>query len=165
MSESKNKNNNVAMNVDAATSQHYLPNGMPIPVPEADGLSDPYWQGLRDGRLMVQRCAVCSTWQFGPEWICHQCHAFDVAWQEVEPRGTLYSWERVWHPVRPNLKDHGPYLVILVELPHAGHIRLIGNLLGDPRQEVVIGAAVEGVFEHHNDAKPPYSLLQWRYGK
>ena len=88
-----------------------------------------------------------------------------MAWQDVEPRGTLYSWERVWHPVRPNLKDHGPYLVILVELPHAGHIRLIGNLLGDPRQEVVIGAAVEGVFEHHNDAKPPYSLLQWRYGK
>lgn len=144
--------------------RHYLPAGMPAPLPE-DGLNDPYWQGLREERLRVQHCAHCSTWQFGPEWICHQCHAFDVAWREIEPRGSIYSWERVWHPVRPNLKDHGPYLVILVEVPHAGNIRLIGNLLGDPLQKVVIGAEVEGVFEHHNDAALPYSLLQWRFSK
>jgi hypothetical protein len=29
-------------------------------------------------------------------------------------------------------------------------------------QEVVIGSEVEGVFEHHADAEPAYSLLQWR---
>jgi hypothetical protein len=39
---------------------------------------------------------------------------------------------------------------------------MVGNLLGDPLQEVVIGGAVEGVFEHHPEADPPYSLLQWR---
>jgi hypothetical protein len=27
---------------------------------------------------------------------------------------------------------------------------------------VQIGSAVEGVFEHHADATPPFSLLQWR---
>ena len=30
------------------------------------------------------------------------------------------SWERAWHPVHPALKDHGPYIVVLVELPDAG---------------------------------------------
>jgi hypothetical protein len=39
---------------------------------------------------------------------------------------------------------------------------MVGNLLGDAMQAVVIGAEVEGVFEHHHDADPPYSLLQWR---
>jgi hypothetical protein len=39
---------------------------------------------------------------------------------------------------------------------------MIGNLLGDPMQNVDIGAEVEGVFEHHLDAHSPYSLLQWR---
>jgi hypothetical protein len=29
-------------------------------------------------------------------------------------------------------------------------------------QEVVIGSEVVGVFEHHHDASPPFSLLQWR---
>ena len=41
---------------------------------------------------------------------------------------------------------------MLVELPHAGNIRMLGNLLGDPRQEVTIGAPVEAVFEPHDDA-------------
>jgi hypothetical protein len=44
-------------------------------------------------------------------------------------------------------------------------VRMIGNLLGDPMQEIVIGAAVEGAFEHHHEADPPYSLLQWRIGR
>ena len=141
---------------------HYLPAGLPIPSPEPDGLSTPYWQALGEDRLLVQRCANCGTWQFGPEWLCHRCHAFDPAWEEVAPRGTIYSWERVWHPSHPALKDSGPYLVVLVALPHAGNVRMVGNLLGDPLRDVVIGAEVDGVFEHHTDATPPYSLLQWR---
>jgi uncharacterized OB-fold protein len=143
-------------------NDRYLPPGLPIPVPEPDGVSAPYWQGLREGVLRVQRCSHCGTWQFGPEWICHGCLRFDPAWTEVAPRGRIYSWERVWHPVHPALKEHGPYLVVLVELLHAGHVRMVGNLLGDPLQEVTIGAEVEGVFEHHPEADPPYSLLQWR---
>ena len=39
---------------------------------------------------------------------------------------------------------------------------MIGNLLGDPLQEIVIGAAVTAVFEPHDDADPPYTLVQWR---
>lgn len=143
-------------------SSTYLPSGLPIPVAEPDGLSAPYWAGLRQNRLLVQRCSDCHAWQFGPEWICHQCHSFDVRWTEVEPRGRIFSWERVWHPSHAALKQHGPYLAILVTLPHAGDIRMIGNLLGDPMQSVVIGSTVEGVFEHHPDSDPPYSLLQWR---
>ncbi|MEJ7930593.1 OB-fold domain-containing protein [Ramlibacter sp. AN1015] len=139
-----------------------LPPGLPIPVSEPDGLSAPYWQGLREGRLLVQRCTQCAQWQFGPEWICHRCHAFDPAWVEVAPRGRIFSWERVWHPAHAALKEHGPYLAVLVELPHAGDVRMVGNLLGDPLQPVRIGDAVEGVFEHHPDASTPHSLLQWR---
>jgi uncharacterized OB-fold protein len=143
-------------------STTYLPPGLPGPVVDAEGLSAPFWEGLRQGRLLVQRCAHCGTWQFGPEWICHRCLAFDPAWVEVEPEGRLFSWERIWHPVHPALKSQGPYLACLVELPHAGGIRLLGNLLGDPMQEVEIGAPVQGVFEPHDEAAPPYTLLQWR---
>jgi uncharacterized protein len=140
----------------------YLPSNLAFLVPQVDDLSAPYWKGLRENQLLVQRCKACATWQFGPEWICHACHAFDPSWQAVRARGRIYSWERVWHSVQPGLKNHGPYLVVLVELEEAGKIRMLGNLLGDPTQEVVIGAEVEGVFEHHLEAQPSYSLLQWR---
>lgn len=140
----------------------YLPADLPAPVPEADGLSAPYWQGLREQQLRVQSCNDCGTWQFGPEWLCHRCHSFKVSWKAVEPRGTIYSWERVWHPAHPSLKGHTPYLVVLVELPHAGKVRMLGNLLGDPLHDVRIGDEVVGVFESHDEAVVPYTLLQWQ---
>lgn len=140
----------------------YLPAGLPIPVPDSDGLSAPYWAGLRQNRLLVQRCTHCRTWQFGPEWLCHHCHSFDLEWTAIEPRGRIFSWERVWSPSHDALRQHGAYLAILVELLDAGSIRMVGNLLGDPMQAVTIGAGVEGVFEHHRESTPPYSLLQWQ---
>ena len=80
----------------------------------------------------------------------------------VTKRGFLAdtSYERVWHPVHPALKEQGPYIVVLVEIPKAGNVRLIGNLLGDPEQTVAIGGPVHGVFEHHEQGG--YTLLQWQ---
>lgn len=135
----------------------YLPEGLPPPFVDADGLSAPYWEGLKHERLRVQRCTQCGVLQFGPEWICHACLSFEVEWVDVEPHGRIYSWERVWHPVHPVLAGHGAYLAVVVELPGAGGLRMMGNLLGDAMQEVVIGDEVRGVFEHHEG----YSLLQW----
>ena len=145
-----------------SSSNSYLPPGLPIPVPGPDGLTAPYWEGARAGRLMVQRCKGCGGFQWGPEWICHRCHSFDLGWAEVKGRGRIYSWERPIHPVHRALNGHGPYVVVLVELPEAGRIRMVGNLLGDPTQEVRIGAEVEAVFEHHPDAEPPFTLVQWK---
>lgn len=144
----------------STTTERALPAGMPAPA--EDSLSRPYWEATRQGRLRIQRCRACRGWQWGPEWICHRCHAFDLDWEEVAPRGRIWSWERPHHPVHPALNGHTPYIVVLVELPDADNVRMVGNLLGDPGQEVTIGAAVEAVFEPHDEADPPYTLVQWR---
>lgn len=143
-------------------SQAYLPPDLPIPVPERNGLSAPYWEGLRNEQLKVQRNPLTGVYQWPAQWIAHDTQTFELDWVEVAPKGVIYSWTRVWHPVHPALKDACPYIVVVVELPHAGSVRMLGNLLGDPRQDVPIGAAVETVFEHHPDANPPFTLAQWR---
>lgn len=138
----------------------YLPANMPAPAPSVDGLDTEYWEAARRHELVVQRCTACGGFQFGPEWICFRCHSFDLAWHRVSGRGRIYSWERVWHPVHAALKDACPYLVVLVELPEADNVRMVGNLLGNPLQGVAIGAEVEAVFEDH--AADGYTLVQWR---
>jgi uncharacterized OB-fold protein len=110
----------------------------------------------------VQRCRACRGWQWGPEWICHRCLSFDLDWTTVAPHGHIYSWERAWHPVHPALRGQRPYVVVLVELPHAGNIRMIGNLLEAPPGDVPIGVPVEAVFEPHDDATPSFTLVHWR---
>ena len=143
-------------------SESYLPSGLPIPVAEPSGLSKPFWDGLRNETIMVQRNARTGVYQFPPQWICHDTQTFDVEWVATEPKGVIYSWTRVWHPVHPAVKTACPYIVVVVELPQAGRVRMLGNLLGDPRQTVQIGTPVEAVFEHHKAADPPFTLLQWR---
>lgn len=143
----------------------YLPEGLPAPVLAEPELEQPFWDGTKEERLLVQRCGACQTWQWGPEWICHQCHSGDMVWTEVAPRGRIYSCERVWHPTHPALKGHTPFLAVLVELPEAGNVRMIGNLLGDPTQDVQIGTEVVAAYEHHKQAEPPYTLVQWRVAR
>ncbi len=144
-------------------SGSYLAPGLPQPMASPDGLDQRYWEGLNDEQIYLQRCTDCGGWQWGPEWICHRCLSFDLEFEAVAPTGRIYSFERVWHPVHPALNEQGPYIVVLVELPQADNVRLVGNLLGDPHQKVTFGAEVEAVFEHHTDADTPFTLLQWRF--
>ena len=143
-----------------ASSTSYLLAGLPLPAPSPDGLDAEFWEAARRHELVVQRCRRCRTFQFGPEWICHACRSFELDWQRVTGRGRIYSWERVWHPVHPALSNACPYLVVLVELPDAGNVRMVGNLLGDPLQEIEIGAEVEAVFEDH--PADQVTLVQWQ---
>ncbi|MCB0994249.1 MAG: OB-fold domain-containing protein [Acidimicrobiales bacterium] len=139
-----------------------LPDGLPRPVPSDDGLDRLYWEGTRRHELWVQHCSSCEAWQWGPELLCHACLTTPMAWERVAAEGVIYSWERVWHSVHPATNAALPYVVLLVELPHAGGVRMVGNLVGDPEAEVVIGAPVTAVFEDHDDADVPYTLVQWR---
>lgn len=139
-----------------------LPEGMPAPFSADDDLDAPYWRGTRKEILKIQKCRHCGALQWGAEWLCNKCLSFDLDWVEIAGKGRIYSWERVWHPVHPALNLHGPYLLALIELPHADNVRMVGNLTGDPMQSVSIGDEVEAVFEHHDNAEPPFTLVHWR---
>jgi uncharacterized OB-fold protein len=140
----------------ARPGPYYLAEGLPEPVPAADGLDAGYWAGLEQDELRVQECRRCGTRQL-PEWICHRCLGFDLAWVPVRPTGTIYSWERVWNPSHPAVAPSLPYLVVLVQLDDAPEVRMVGNLLGDPMQAVPIDGPATAVFEHH----PRFTLVQW----
>ena len=136
-----------------------------MPVPEADSMTRPYWEGLRREELWVQRCSPVPDLAVGERRsICHHCLAFDLAWVQVEGKGHIYSWERVWHSVHPALKQRrDPYIAVLVALPHAGNVRYAGELTrrsAASRGHWRVGGEV--VFEHHNQAEPPYTLAHWR---
>jgi uncharacterized OB-fold protein len=145
----------------ASETSTYLPSGLPAPAAAPGGLEEPFWEATRRHELIVQQCNDCKTFNFAPEWICHSCHSFDMGWAQVSGKGRIYSWERSHYPVHPALASATPYLVVLVELPEAGNVRMVGNLLGDATQDVVVGSEVEAVFEDH-PGDDPYTLVQWR---
>ena len=141
-----------------STSTPYFPEGMPLPAPMPDGLDTAFWEGTKQHKLLVQRCNACRTFQFGPEWICHRCRSGDLGWHKCSGHGKVYAFERVWHPVHRALKERGPYVIVLVELSDAGNVRMVGNLLGDPHQDIKIGDTVRVAWEDHEDV----TLVQWQ---
>jgi uncharacterized OB-fold protein len=145
---------------ESTKPRYCLPAGLPVPDPSrAASYHRGFWEAARRHELAVQRCRSCGAFQFAPEEICHQCRGFDLGWERVSGRGKLFSWSRVSHPVHPALKDGCPYIIALVELPDAGSVRMIGNLVGDAARDPAMDAEVEAVFEDHEEG---YTLVQWR---
>ena len=118
----------------ADEKKYYLPEGLPTPRAQRTGLDTRILgrdQTPRTGSPALQQL---QNLPMGPESICHQCRSFDMGWHKVSGRGRLYSWVRCWNPVHPALKEACPYIVAVIELPDAGNVRMVGNLLGDPMQ-------------------------------
>lgn len=136
------------------------PPWMDLTGPSADGLDLPHWEGLRSGRLLMQRCAACATWVWSPRPICPQCHNFEMDWLPVPATGTIYSWTRTWQPFTPESSGHLPYVVVLVELSGAGGRRLMGILAHADGIVPQIGTPVRGEIEQPPD-DDHWPLIRW----
>jgi uncharacterized OB-fold protein len=126
-------------------SDEYL---KPLPEPSID--SQPFWDGLKDRRLMLQTCSNCGTIRHYPRPMCGQCYSMESHWTEATGHGTLYSWTESHHPFHFGFKAEVPYILATVELDEGVRIQtqLLDAKLSDLKLglpvEVVYGAAAEG---------------------
>ena len=84
-----------------------------------------FWEGVREGRLLLQRCASCGAVRHPPGPMCPHCQS--LSWEPVESagRGTIHSWVVSVHPTEA---DAEPRTVVLVDLEEG--VRLVSNLVG-----------------------------------
>lgn len=137
-----------------------MPAAGPI-APSEDGLDQPFWDGLAQAKLKIQKCSGCGAWIWAPQWRCPQCGGWEMQWDAVEPRGVIYSWTRTWHPFAPELTSVVPYVVALVELPRAGGARLMGSIVG-PSDSMRIGALVSGEIQPPSTLTSGLAVMRWR---
>lgn len=121
----------------------------------------PYWQALAESALRLPRCAQCQRWTWPAAWRCGCCGSCSQQWIAVEPHGRVYSWTRTHHAFAGAEWLPLPYVSLLVELPQAGGIRLLGALQGE-EQPLSIGAAVRGVFGTGGPEASRGPVLFWR---
>ena len=116
----------------------------PVPVPDPD--SAPFWEGCRQGRLLIQHCRTCGHHQFPPGNVCSSCGADTVEWKEASGRGTVFSWIVVVHPVpKPVYAGDVPYVVALVELEEG--VRMPTNIVGCDSSAITAGMPVSVFFD------------------
>lgn len=74
----------------------------------------PFWDALREHRLVLPYCAACARFWFPPAPRCPRCLSAAVSWRECPDTGTLWSWATAHRAFAPGLGV--PYTVVQVEL-------------------------------------------------
>lgn len=106
-----------------------------------------FWNGVRDHRLLIQRCTSCHNLRFPPRPMCPHCQSLE--WDTVESagRGTVFSCVIPHHPPLPWFPE--PFVVALVELDEG--TRIVTNVIGVDPRSVTVGMAVAVRYEEFDD--------------
>jgi uncharacterized OB-fold protein len=111
----------------------------------------PYWDGAREGRLMLPKCRACGKAFMHPRVRCPFCASADIAWIQASGRGTLVSFEIAHQILNKTFKVKPPVVLAMVELDEGP--RLLTNLVNvepDPRT-IRCDMPVEVVFDQQTD--------------
>jgi uncharacterized protein len=117
----------------------------PKPIPDA--ITEPFWTGAREGRLVLQRCRQCGLFIHPPRPVCRQCQSMDLGHEEVSGRWTVYSFTETHKAFHPFFVDRVPYLLGVIELEEQPGLRLLSNLVRVAEPDVRMGMPVEVEFE------------------
>lgn len=112
-----------------------------------DSWTEPFWVAAAEHRLVVPRCTRCGTYRMPPSPFCYACQAQGIEWVEQTGDGIVYSYTVIRHAVVPIMRDTLPYVVAVVELPDAGGVRLVANLVDLDPDAVDIGMPVSVVWD------------------
>lgn len=114
-----------------------------------------FWDGLKEKKLLIQRCTGCGTLRHPPRPMCPRCNA--LGWDTVTAsgRGTVHSFVMPKHPPLPFMPDD--YIVALVDLEEG--IRLVSNLCDVAPADATIGMPVELFFAEFDAG---LVLPQWK---
>lgn len=127
----------------------------PVPIP--DSISAPFFDGARQGRLMLQCCAACGKWSFPVRERCPHCFAAKLEWRQASGRGTLYTFAIMHQVMNPGFAGAVPYNIAQIDLEEG--VRMTSNVVGIPNNALKIGMKLEAVFE---DVGQDVSLPKFR---
>ena len=75
------------------------PPDMPLPQPALE--AQPFFDALRERRLVAQRCSTCGSLAHPPRAMCGECQGTTFAWQDLSGKGVVYSYVVTHQAVHP----------------------------------------------------------------
>ena len=116
---------------------------LPTPEPVANLETEPFWDAVADGCLVLPRCDSCGTVVWYPRRFCPVCHTAGVTWREASGRGTVYSFTVV-RKAPGAWSGAAPYVIAYVELEEGP--RILTNVVDVDPAAVEVGMPVEATF-------------------
>jgi uncharacterized OB-fold protein len=127
----------------------------PRPVPTA--VSQPYWDGLREHRLLMQRCATCQQLQFYPRSGCRHCGGTDLSWEQVSGTGRIYSYTIIHRAPFEAFAADVPYVYAIIQLDEGP--RVVATVETSDHDSLTVDTPVTAIFDDGDDG---ITLLRFR---
>lgn len=121
----------------------------PWPAPKPSVWSKPFWEGAKEGRLLIQVCAACAQRVFYPRLYCPNCLAPELGWMQASGRGAIYSYTIVRSNAPSAFAASIPYVVAVVRLEEG--VQMLANIVDSDLDDLRCDAPVEVVFETKSD--------------
>jgi len=118
---------------------------VPSPTPE----TQPYWDGLNEGRLRLQRCADCGKVRHYPRPMCDACWSMNADWVDAAGTGAVHSWTITHYAFHPGFKGDLPYILLTVDLPEG--VRMNARARGIDAGALRVGLPVVVAFDRVKD--------------
>ena len=128
-----------------------MSNKLMKPTPVPDPVSLPYFEGLRQEKLLIQQCNKCAHRQHYPRPFCLNCLSTEINFYPDKSNPTLYSYTIVRTHFNKSFNDELTIIVVLVELE--GGVRILSTLHGIAPDPAVlkIGMPLKLFFDHISD--------------
>jgi uncharacterized OB-fold protein len=124
-------------------------------LPNPDNETQPFWDGAREGRLVIRRCNACGEASFYPRPFCPKCWSEDVSWIDASGRATLYTWSVVHVNDLPPFPERVPYVAAIVTLEEGP--RMMTNVVGVGFDDLDAEMALQVTFTSISD-EPPVTI-------
>ena len=117
--------------------------------------TDFFWHGLKEHKLLLQKCSACGEMRHPPTPVCPTCHSFEIEYVESTGKGTVYTYTVHHYPPIPGFT--APFAVVVVDLEEG--VRMVTWLTGVKPDELKLGMPLEVAFD---DVTPEVSLPKFR---
>jgi uncharacterized OB-fold protein len=101
-----------------------------------------FFDGVREGRLIVQRCVACGALSVPPKAVCPDCEGESWSRAELGGDGEVASYT-VIRVAPARLAAEAPYVVAVARMTEG--VSLLGRLTGVPIDAVRVGLPVRFV--------------------
>jgi uncharacterized protein len=120
------------------------PKSLPIVTEE----NRPFWEGCREGKLLLQFCDSCQQYQFYPRLYCMRCSSAKLHWVEASGQGVIYSYTIIHQNKSPEFISDVPYNVAIVQLEEGP--RMMSNIVDIDPVDLRVDLPVTAVFDPIN---------------
>lgn len=127
------------------------------PRPRPTRWSQPFWEGTRQGRLLLKTCLDCGHVDHPPYLYCTACSSDRAEWRPARGTARLAAFAINSYSVPAPFVEDLPYVLAIVELPEGP--RMISNLVECPHDRIRNGMELEVVFHRMDDE---IVLPKWR---